>query len=249
MSGPQQAFVWKPGEGFWLQHFWFPLLAASLVLLMLENSGVDLWLADQWFALQGQQWAWRNHWVSYDLIHHHGKQLVIAIGLLTLVLIIASFIRPDLRRWRAPMTYLLTTMALVPALIATFKKISPVPCPWDLSRYGGDQPYLHNFDYQFAATGLGHCFPSGHASGGFILLAMYFAALPFVKQPALLLLPGILIGWVFALGQQSRGAHFLSHDVWTMSICWFGALGLFLLFRPGRWVGGSTGAWTGSGAP
>ncbi|HET6591419.1 MAG TPA: hypothetical protein VFG48_00750, partial [Xanthomonadales bacterium] len=42
---------------------------------------------------------------------------------------------------------------------------------------------------------------------------------------------------VIALGQQARGAHFLSHDLWTLSWCWFGALGLFLLFRPGRWPG------------
>ena len=134
------------------------------------------------------------------------------------------------------MTFLLTTMALVPASIATFKRISPVPCPWDILRYGGDLPYLPTFEYAFGPASSGHCFPAGHASGGFILFALYFVSLPFTHKPlARFLLPGIVVGWIFALGQQSRGAHFLSHDVWTMSICWFGALALFLLFRPGRW--------------
>ncbi len=226
---------WQSDRRFWALHFWLPLLVACLLLLTLENSSLDLWLADQWFALEGGQWAWRDHWVSYDLIHHHGKQLIIAIGLTALSLIIASLFKARVRCWRMPMSYLLTTMALVPALIATFKRISPVHCPWDMLRYGGDQAYLRTFDHQFVPTEFGHCFPAGHASGGFILLAMYFAALPFVKRPVGFLLPGVLIGWTFALGQQSRGAHFLSHDVWTLTICWFGALGMFLLFRPGRW--------------
>ncbi len=226
---------WQPGQRFWVWHLYVPLLLAAAVLFSMEHSQLDLWVADRWYALQGGQWAWRSHWVSYELIHHHGKQMVIGIGLSALTLIILSFFRPGLRHWRAPMTYLLTAMAVVPAMIATFKRISPVDCPWDLIRYGGDLPYVRTFDHTFGATGLGHCFPAGHASGGFILLAMYFAALPFVKHPARFLIPGLVVGWVFALGQQSRGAHFLSHDLWTLSTCWFGALGLFLLFRPGRW--------------
>jgi membrane-associated PAP2 superfamily phosphatase len=202
----------------------------------MEQTTLDLWLADQWFALQGGQWAWRSHWLSYDLIHHHGKQLIIATGLAALLLITVSFVRPAMRHWRAPMSYLLTTMAVVPALIASAKRLSPVACPWDLTRYGGELPYVRTFEHGFGPSDLGHCFPAGHASGGFILLAMYFAALPLIKRPGRFLLPGLLVGWIFALGQQSRGAHFLSHDLWTLGLCWFGALGMFLLFRPARWL-------------
>ncbi len=214
-----------------------PLVLTSVVLVSMEFSNLDIWLADQWYALEGGQWAWRNHWVSYELIHHHGKQMIIAIGLLALTLIVLSFFRPGLRNWRAPMSYLLSTMAVVPVLITKFKDFSPVVCPWDLSRYGADEPYIRTFDHQFGFTEIGQCFPAGHASGGFILLAMYFAALPFVKRPARYLLPGLIVGWIFALGQQSRGAHFLSHDLWTLAICWFASLGIFLLFRPSRWPG------------
>lgn len=227
--------VWQPGRQFWISHLWLPLLAAGPLLFWLEQSSLDLWLADWWFALQGGHWAWRNHWVSYDLIHHHGKQLVIAIGLSALLMMAISFIRPAFRHWRAPMSYLFTSMAVVPALIAYSKRFSPVDCPWDLGRYGGELPYIRTFEHSFSLTGFGHCFPAGHASAGFILLATYFAALPLLEKPQRFLLPGLVIGWTFALGQQSRGAHFLSHDLWTLSLCWFGALGMFLLFRPGSW--------------
>lgn len=237
MTPPKQSITgWQPGPRFFAWHFGLSLVFASIALYLLENSSLDLWLADQWYALQGGQWAWRNHWLSYDLIHHYGKKVIQLIGLLALVLIFLSYYRPRLRNFRAPTAYVLMTMALVPAAIASFKRISPVPCPWDIQRYGGELPYLPTFDYQFAATTAGHCFPSGHASGGFILFALYFASLPYTRKPILkYLLPGIVVGWTFALGQQSRGAHFLSHDVWTMSICWLSALGLFLLLRPAGW--------------
>jgi membrane-associated PAP2 superfamily phosphatase len=236
-SDPMQPSCWRPDLRFWLLHLALPLAVALALLTLLERTSVDMWLADRWFALEGGMWAWRDHWLAYDVIHHHGKQLVIAFGLLVLALIALSFRLARLRRWRLPMTYLLTGMALLPALIAWFKRISPVACPWDLTRYGGETDYLRTFDYSFGFTDAGHCFPSGHASGGFALLALYFAAYLYVRRPALFLLPGLLVGTVFALGQQARGAHFLSHDLWSLSLCWFGALGLFLLFRPGRWPG------------
>jgi membrane-associated PAP2 superfamily phosphatase len=229
--------MWHPDKRFWLTHLIVPLLAALSLLTVLEFTNTDLHLADRWFALEGGTWTWRDHWLAYDVIHHHGKQLVIALGLGVLAMIALSYRCTGLRRWRLPMTYLLTGMALLPALIAWSKRISPVACPWDLVRYGGATEYLRTFKHAFGLSGTGHCFPSGHASGGFALLALYFAAYLYARRPALFLLPGLLVGTVFALGQQARGAHFLSHDLWSLSLCWFGALGLFLMFRPGRWPG------------
>jgi membrane-associated PAP2 superfamily phosphatase len=229
--------MWRPDRRFWLAHLVLPLLAAASLLTALEHTGADLWLANQWFALEGNVWAWRDNWLAYDVIHHDGKQVLIACGLLLLLLIVLSFRVHRLGKWRLPMTYLLTSMAILPALIASSKRYSPVPCPWDLALYGGDTVYQSTFQHSFGLTEIGHCFPSGHASGGFALLALYFAAYPYARRPALFLIPGLAVGWTFALGQQARGAHFLSHDLWSLSLCWFGAIGLFLLFRPNRWPG------------
>jgi membrane-associated PAP2 superfamily phosphatase len=237
ITGPAQPCCWRPDTRFWVMHLALPLVAAVTVLTLLEQTSIDLWLADRWFALEGGVWAWRDHWLAYDVIHHDGKQALLAFGLVILALIALSFRIPGLRRWRLPMSYLLVGMAVLPSLIASSKRFSPVPCPWDLARYGGDVHYLRTFEHTFGLTEAGHCFPSGHASGGFALLALYFAAYLYARRPALFLLPGLLVGTVFALGQQARGAHFLSHDLWSLSLCWFGALGLFLLFRPGQWPG------------
>lgn len=226
---------WRPDTRFWVIHLALPLTLAAMLLTLLEFTAIDQWLADQWFAVEGGRWAWRDHWLTYDVIHHHGKQMLIACGLALLLFIALGFRSLRLRKWRLPMIYLLTSMALLPALIASSKRFSPVPCPWDILSYGGDAVYRHNFEYTFGVAQSGHCFPAGHAAGGFALLAVYFAAYLYTRRPALFLLPGLVVGTVFALGQQARGAHFLSHDLWTLSLCWFGALGLFLFFRPNRW--------------
>jgi len=228
----QQVTDWKPDRRFWVTHALVPLALAVVVLAFMEQSSLDLWLADRWYALEGGSWLWRNHWLTMDVIHHHGKQMIIAIALLLVCLLLLSIRIRALARWRRPVAYLLICLLAVPAIIAFGKRFSQVPCPWDLARYGGDLLYRHNLQYSLAYRVGGYCFPSGHASGGFALLAFYFAALGRVRRPGFFLVPGLLVGWVFALGQQARGAHFLSQDLWTLAICWFGALLIFRWYRP-----------------
>jgi membrane-associated PAP2 superfamily phosphatase len=222
-------------RNFWIYHLVLPLVAAILVLASLERTGVDLWLADRWYAFEGYHWALRNHWLVNQVIHRDGKELLAGLGLALAITLAASYRLPRLQNWRRPIAYLLTCMVVLPALIAGFKHFSSAPCPWDLVRYGGGLPYHHSLSYFFGAAGTGHCFPAGHASGGFALLALYFATYFYARYPAIYLLPGLLIGFTFAFGQEARGAHFISHDLWTLSLCWFGALGLFILFKPGGW--------------
>jgi len=64
-----------------------------------------------------------------------------------------------LPRWREPLAYLVTSMVLLPTLIAFSKRFSSVPCPWDLARYGGDAVYRHNLSYPVGPAEIGHCFP------------------------------------------------------------------------------------------
>jgi len=63
------------------------------------------------------------------------------------------------------------------------------------------------------------------------------ACLPYILRPGHLLqknrfwflLPGLVMGFAFGLAQQLRGAHFISQDLWSVSIDWFGALLLLKL--------------------
>jgi membrane-associated PAP2 superfamily phosphatase len=117
----------------------------------------------------------------------------------------------------------------VPLAVSLLKSQSIHHCPWDLQRYGGFALYLRLFDKLPAGAVAGHCFPAGHASSGLWLAAFAVFWLP--ERPrmaaivfALGLVPGLLMGWM----QQMRGAHFLSHTLWS---AWIATLVFVLTAR------------------
>jgi membrane-associated PAP2 superfamily phosphatase len=43
---------------------------------------------------------------------------------------------------------------------------------------------------------------------------------------------GLVLGIMFGASQQVRGAHFLSHDVFSLAVCWFSSLMLiYFIFQ------------------
>ena len=69
--------------------------------------------------------------------------------------------------------------------------------------------------------GSGRCFPAGHASAGFGFVAGYFAfARDAPRVARAWLVAALLAGLIFGLAQQVRGAHFMSHTLWTAWLCW-----------------------------
>jgi membrane-associated PAP2 superfamily phosphatase len=109
-------------------------------------------------------------------------------------------------------------------VVALLKGISATSCPWDLSAYGGMTPYVPHWS-AISDGGPGHCFPAGHASSGFALLGGFFAFRG--ESPALArcwLAAATAAGLVLGIGQQLRGAHFMSHTLWSGWLCWLIAL-------------------------
>ncbi len=206
---------------YWLFHLWLPLLPMVGILYLFEHSALDITLADYWYQMEGGSWALRNHWFTYNIMHHWGKMLIIAMGITLMSLYILSWKLRRLRQWRWSLHFSFIAMILVPVIIASMKRLSGVPCPWSLSEFGGTLAYLHSYQH-WISQAAGHCFPAAHASSGFGLLALYFGFSPFMaKKRFWLLLPGLAIGFSFGLAQQLRGAHFISHDLWSLSIAWF----------------------------
>ncbi len=230
LYGNRLARWWGFDARFNWQHLWLPLIAfvaASFVLMILHG---DQWLADRLYALQGNAWALRSAHVTKDLVHEMGRQLSrdawIAMALVTLV----SLSMPRLRQWRRPLLYLLVATMLSAGMVSLLKHVTHVDCPWDLLRYGGTREYYGLFMHRPAGSGHALCFPAGHASAGYSWIALYFFFL--ATRPALRwwgLGFALGLGLVFGIAQQLRGAHFLSHDVWALMICWLIALVMYRL--------------------
>lgn len=190
-----------------------------LVLLLWDASGLDLALARACGSVQG--FPLRDN-AFLQLVLHDGMKrlawllaLALCLGLGWPIGPLASL--PFRRRLQLVLSALLAWAA-----VALLKITSHSSCPWDLSEFGGVARYVSHWQgWQQIDGGAGRCFPAGHATSGFAFVGGYFALRERWPTPAKVWL-GTALGTGFALGlaQQLRGAHFMSHTLWTAWICW-----------------------------
>lgn len=211
-----------------------PTLLLAACSTWLIALGGDFAIADLLYRLQGGAWAYKSTWLATDVMHVTGRNLSVLAWSLVVCGWLASLRLEALRTWRRPLAYLVLATFAGVALTSLLKASSGLDCPWDLTRYGGSREFLGWFATRSSNAG-GRCFPAGHASAGYAWLALYFflsEVAPDRRRWGLVVGSGV--GLLFGVSQQLRGAHFLSHDVWTAAICWFAALALhaWMFSRP-----------------
>jgi len=212
-------------ERFWLTHLFWPVVLFIIVAVAIEMTHLDLLVADWFYALEGHHWALRRQFITSDLLHKAAQNLSRVVGLLLLLMIIASRYVKRLRPYGRVLLLLFLSLATSNLLVSIGKNLTHVDCPWDLLRYGGERLYIRTFELHSASPPYGRCFPSGHASAGYGFIALYFVFLvcrPRWKWTGLAI--GLGLGFLYGLTQQLRGAHFISHDLWALAICWISTL-------------------------
>lgn len=154
--------------------------------------------------------------------------IVVIIALYIFVLVSKSEQR---KKWRSPLLYLILSSLVSVILVSLLKVLTNMDCPWNLNQFGGDRPFIGLFEHRPQEMGCGKCFPAGHASAGYDWVSLYFFFKMIIpKYRWLGLLCGIMVGLTFGISQQLRGAHFISHDIATILICWLIATLLFIFF-------------------
>lgn len=182
---------------------------AILIYVFPIYGKIDLALIQPWIDQFGH-FTERNNWYLVHLNHKVFKQLLIAVYLSFFVLWLASFKLEKLRPQRWLYGYMFVVSILSTALIGILKSQSAHACPWDMT-----EQTATGFIWNFTATH-GHCFPGGHASTGFALITGFFVfRLVQPKRAWFYLIAGLLLGFMMGWGQMMRGAHFLSHNLWT----------------------------------
>lgn len=213
-----------------------PTLCFTFAVLALELGGLDIAFADTLFRWEGGHWQLQDAWITSDLIHDRGRDLVGLIFTGVLVLLASTFSIKRLEIYRRGLLCVLTSALISVAIVNAMKATTQLDCPWDIERYGGLKVYASLFMRKPSDQEFGQCFPAGHASGAYCWLGFFFLARHFRSQWKYRVLGMVCgLGVVFGAAQQLRGAHFLSHDVWTIYICWMSAtLCYFYLFRMPR---------------
>jgi len=190
---------------------------ALVALIAWDMSGLDLALVRMYADASG--FPLRGHWVMTSIFHEGGRNLTALMLVLLLINIWRPvwFARQLTRRDRvwwfgASVTCLL----IAPSL----KQLSLTSCPWSLAEFGGTAQYLSHWAIGQRDGGPGGCFPSGHAAGAFCFVAGWYILRSSAPKAArwwlgITLLAGVVFGW----SQMMRGAHYVSHFLWTAWFC------------------------------
>jgi membrane-associated PAP2 superfamily phosphatase len=198
------------------------LVMTALAIVWIGRwTDIDLQLADAVYDQTTGSFPLRDAWLTDTFNHQILKRVMTLLGASAIAAALADAIWPRRRFDHGPgrlrLRVIAWSAALVPLIISLFKKNSNSHCPWDLARYGGTEPYLRLFDALPAGVLPGHCLPAGHASVALWVMAISVCWLPHAPRKAAAAAAGaavfgLAVGWL----QQLRGAHFLTHTLWSI---------------------------------
>lgn len=227
-------------DQFIVIHFVLPFLVFLLLFAGLEFIQLDLWISRHFYNTALNNWPYKEHWLTEKVLHSGGQYFTILITAVLFFSLLISFLPNFGLYWyRRHLSFLFLASICGPIIIILLKSSTHIYCPWSLSLFGGDKPYVRLFDYASKSLKVGYCFPGAHAGTGFAFVSIYFFLFA-VKQEYKVygLVFGLILGGAFGVAQEMRGAHFLSHDVFSLAVCWFSSLVLFILFfrKQLQWV-------------
>jgi membrane-associated PAP2 superfamily phosphatase len=220
-------------------------LAATAVALgaLFHFTRLDLELARPYYDPVNHVFPWRFAWVTKYLVHRYLKYGLLLCGVLVWVVALSTRLRTvDPAGWLAQHRHrwwcVAWSFVAVPLVIGVLRRLSPMHCTWEIAEFGGYAPYFDLLSASPAAIRAGHCFPAAFVASGSWLLAFALLWYPEHKprSAVIAVAAGAMafgMGWV----QQMRGAHFLSHTLWSLWVSW----AVILL------VHAATGAWREAG--
>ncbi|VVP59533.1 phosphatase PAP2 family protein [Pseudomonas silesiensis] len=204
------------------------------LMLSFDPTALDFSIA-RLFYVPGAGFIGRQSYWLENILHDRAKQVVILVFVLLLIAFLVSRVSSKLHEWRRPLGYTILAMALTTSIVTPLKAVTAVHCPWSLSDFGGSETYTPLLSHRAQTLKPGRCWPGGHASTGFSLLALFFALRDRHSRGARIALGVALgLGAIFSVGRMMQGAHFLSHNIWTLLLDWVICVLLYrwLLYRP-----------------
>lgn len=206
------------------------LISATFLIFIYPNTDLDQILIAPYFNASLHRFTLKHDPFLEQFMHLGLKYCMIAVAVISLAIALrasndepikASFFVRAKNMLKNPFFLAFFGMLASTTTVSFFKSISMHGCPSDLTRYGGDLPLLPLFAHLPTGVKAGHCFPGGHASGGFALMAFYFAfRVQNTNFARAMLLLSLLIGFTMGWAQMMRGEHFLSHNLWSAWLVW-----------------------------
>ena len=215
------------------------LFTAILLIFIYAKTGLDAYLIAPYFDVASQSFPLKHQFFLEKIMHLGLKYCMILIALVSLwaglrgsihAVAGASVFNQFIGHHQKPFIWAFVGMVVSTSIVSYLKSVSMHGCPNNLTMYGGNLPLFALFEHLPKGITAGHCFPGGHASGGFALMAFYFAFRELKpKFSAVMLALGLVLGFSMGWAQMMRGEHFLSHNLWTAWLVWLVLFALYML--------------------
>lgn len=199
------------------------ILVLLASFLTFEFTTLDIVIQDYFYNFSTQQWVLDRNAAIPKLVFYDGIKLLYFLFVLGIFIILLFFRKKHvIVQYKKGLAIVLLSCIAVPLLIGFLKATTNVPCPKDISHYGGNYPYitvLSKYPATFQQTKNIKCYPAGHASGGFALMSLFFL-FSSRRNKKIALISTIIIGWTIGSYKMIIGDHFFSHTLITMMLSW-----------------------------
>ena len=193
------------------------------VIALFQFSNLDIFVQSFFYDFDKKSWLIDKNEPILKFFFYDGiKNLLLLFGVIILFSLI--FFRKHIlvQEYKKGLTIVLLSAILVPSIIGFFKDITNTPCPCNIVYFNGTYPDKKVFDSypkDFIQKSKVKCWPAGHASGGFALMALFFLfKTPKNQKKALFV--ALIIGWSMGTYKMLLGDHFFSHTIITMLMAW-----------------------------
>ena len=193
------------------------------VIGFFQFTNIDIIIQNYFYNFETKSWLIDKDEPILKLFLYDGlKQGLIIFGVFILILLIFFRKKEFVKEYKKGLIILLLSSIFVPTIVGSLKAITNTPCPCNIEHFGGEYPdikVLDKYPEDFIQKSKAKCWPAGHASGGFALMALFF----FFKNPRnqfFGLIGAITLGWSMGTYKMLLGDHFLSHTIITMILAW-----------------------------
>ena len=219
--------------GYVVSHLLLVPAAIALVAWVCQHGGADMAIARLFVDPANHHFTWAESALLDVLGHQAARGVPFLVGASALAAGALGLAVPRLRPWTPILLTVGATMAIGPLLVNVMKSWTAQHCPVDVQTFGGVVDYALDRSGPFwasSAASAGRCLPSGHASGGYALLSLYFggwaAGRPEWRWRGLAI--GVAAGALFSAVRVAQGAHFASATLWSATVDWTVCAAFFL---------------------
>jgi membrane-associated PAP2 superfamily phosphatase len=249
--GSGQTMLTSSRNRFYWANFGIPLACAALVFLMFDMTRIDIAFSNLLFDPVAQIFPLDKVHFFEKLTHKWARIIPNWTAEIALIGAMLSFVWPLINTSKHPrlggflerskaasvlrfanehrrdFLFVVFAFAICTGVIHFLKAHTSVYCPIETTLYGGKLPHVewyNNFQL-FREAGDGRCWPGGHASGGFTMLALYFVARRYRWRYSKALMYGaLLLGFVYGTTRVLQGWHYMSHTFWAGIFVWLACL-------------------------